>query len=140
MQVIEGSSIEYAGIHITIDIWGASGLNDAEHIDGALRKAVTACGATMLELFLHRFEPQGITGVAVLAESHMSIHAWPEIQYAAIDVFTCGTCDPLHAVPVFQEAFAPNRIQVTEQKRGLRVSTAVAITSPAPPFVEVAHV
>jgi S-adenosylmethionine decarboxylase len=119
LRVLEGSHIEYAGVHITVDIWGASGLNDPERVERALRDATEACGATLLNVFLHRFEPQGITGVAVLAESHISIHAWPENGYAAIDVFTCGSCDPYKTVPVLQEAFEPSRVQVTEQKRGL---------------------
>jgi len=57
--------------------------------------------------------------VAVLGESHISIHAWPEIGYAALDVFTCGECDPYDAVPTIQAAFEPRRLQIVEQKRGL---------------------
>lgn len=116
---ISESGLSYAGTHITIDIWGASNLDDESVVDHALRTAAKECGATLLDLFLHRFRPQGLTAVAVLGESHISIHAWPEVGYAALDVFTCGECDPYAAVPAIQAAFAPRQLQIVEQKRGL---------------------
>ena len=58
-------------------------------------------------------------GVAVLAESHISVHTWPEREYAVFDVFMCGACDPLLALPVLREAFRPDRVTVGEQKRGV---------------------
>ncbi|HEY8189157.1 MAG TPA: adenosylmethionine decarboxylase, partial [Micavibrio sp.] len=85
----------------------------------ALRKSAEACGATVLDITLHSFgEGAGITGVAVLSESHISIHTWPEIGFAALDVFMCGTCDPRKAVPVLQEFFKPGETVVSECRRG----------------------
>ncbi len=110
----------YAGSHLLIDLWEAERLDDLGHVEAALREAVEAVGATILRVDLHHFtENDGVSGVAVLAESHMSIHTWPEIGYAALDVFVCGDCDPFKALPVLKVAFRPGRIQVTEQKRGL---------------------
>ena len=112
--------LRYAGSHLLIDIWDASRLDDLEHVEETLREAVKEVGATLLRIDLHHFtENGGISGVAVLAESHMSIHTWPECGYAALDVFVCGTCDPYKAVPVLKRAFKPSNVQVAEHKRGL---------------------
>ncbi len=110
---------QFAGTHLIIDLWGARGLADAAAIERALRQAVAAAGATLLHIHLHRFTPQGgISGVALLAESHISIHTWPEQDYAALDVFMCGASDPRHTVPVLRRAFQPKRFEVRELLRG----------------------
>ena len=71
-----------AGVHLLIDLWGARHLDDEDAVRAALLAAVAACGATLVGLQLHRFSPGGgITGVALLAESHLSIHSWPEHGY-----------------------------------------------------------
>jgi S-adenosylmethionine decarboxylase len=118
----EQDGIRFSGVHLLIDMWGGIGLDDMGAVERALREAVQACGATLLKLELHRFDPNdGITGVATLSESHISIHSWPEEHYAAIDIFTCGSSNPYRAIPVLQQSFAPERLQVTEQKRGIKV-------------------
>ena len=112
--------LRFAGTHLLIDLWGASRLSELAHVKATLVAAVGAVGATLLHLDLHHFQPEGgISGVAVLAESHMSIHTWPERGYAALDVFVCGDCDAYKAIPVLREAFAPENIQLVEHKRGL---------------------
>lgn len=112
--------LTYAGTHLLIDIWQAEQLDDLDHVEQTLTEAVEAVGATLLRIDLHHFtENNGVSGVAVLAESHMSIHTWPECGYAALDVFVCGECDPYKAVPVLKRAFRPGNIQVAEYKRGL---------------------
>ncbi len=117
---VRRNGLAYAGTHLLIDIWGASGLDDLGLVDAALREAVAATGATLLRMDLHHFSPNGgISGVAVLAESHMSIHTWPERAYAALDVFVCGTCDPYKSVPVLRRIFRPSSVQLAEMKRGL---------------------
>jgi len=110
----------HAGTHLLIDFWGATHLDDIPLVDRALREAVTACEATLLHIHLHEFsENGGISGVAVLAESHISVHTWPELGYAAFDVFMCGECDPRLAVPVLRRNFLPDREEVSEHKRGI---------------------
>jgi len=80
---------------------------------------VAAAGATLLHIHLHHFEPNGgVSGVAVLAESHISIHSWPEANYAALDVFMCGDANPEACIPVLRAAFKPKRIVVGEHLRG----------------------
>ena len=61
----------------------------------------------------------GVSGVLVLAESHISIHTWPERDFAAVDIFMCGACNPYHSLPVLKEVFAPKSILLSEQRRGL---------------------
>jgi len=112
--------VRFAGRHLLVDLWHATRLDDLAHVEETLTLAVAACGATLLRIDLHRFtENNGISGVAVLAESHMSIHTWPECGYAALDVFVCGNCDPYKALPVLKAAFRPGNIQIAEHKRGL---------------------
>lgn len=117
---IERDGVRFAGTHLIIDLWEARRLDDHAVVERALRDAAAAAGATLLHLHLHRFtENGGISGVAVLAESHISIHTWPELGYAALDVFMCGDCDPNRAIPVLREAFAPGRVAVDELRRGV---------------------
>jgi S-adenosylmethionine decarboxylase len=112
--------LRFAGRHLLVDLWQAKRLDDLTHVEETLKAAVAACGATLLKIDLHRFtENNGISGVAVLAESHMSIHTWPECGYAALDVFVCGNCDPFKALPVLKAAFQPGNMQIAEHKRGL---------------------
>ena len=88
----------YTGTHLLADLTGCSGLDDPVLIDAALREAVAAAHATLLDVRLHHFGAgQGVTGVALLAESHISIHTWPEHGYAAADIFLCGRKHDLDA-------------------------------------------
>lgn len=112
-------STDFAGTHLLIDCWQASRLDDLAHIEATLREAVTVSGATLLHIHLHHFTPNsGVSGVAVLAESHISIHTWPERGYAALDVFMCGDTQPQATVPVFARAFDTDNIQLSTHQRG----------------------
>lgn len=116
---IEQNGIKFAGKHLIIDLWGAKHLDNLEIVESALRACVIASGATLLHIHLHHFTPNGgISGVAVLAESHISIHSWPERGYAALDVFMCGDSQPEKSIPVLQKAFEPDNIYVNQQMRG----------------------
>jgi S-adenosylmethionine decarboxylase len=119
---VEKDGVRFAGTHLLIDLWGASNLCDPDHIDRALREAAEAAGATILHGHFHHFSPNGgVSGVLVLAESHISIHTWPERDFAAIDIFMCGACNPYHGVPALKAAFTPTSINLGEQRRGLIV-------------------
>jgi S-adenosylmethionine decarboxylase len=112
------NGVRCAGIHLIVDLYGAQHLDDIDHIDATLRRCVEAASATLLHIHLHHFQPNGVSGVAVLAESHISIHTWPEVGYAALDVFMCGTADPDKCIPVLRKAFNPKRVGVNELLRG----------------------
>ncbi len=117
---VEKDGLRFAGTHLLVDLWGARNLTDTEEIEAILRAAVAAAGATLLRIDLHRFDGSGgVTGIAILAESHMSIHTWPETGYVAIDIFVCGSCDAYKAIPVLESGFEPASLQLCEHKRGL---------------------
>jgi S-adenosylmethionine decarboxylase len=116
---IERDGMVCAGAHLIIDLFDAERLDDIAHIEKALTDCVEAAGATLLHIHLHPFEPNGgVSGVAVLAESHISIHSWPERGYAALDVFMCGSARPEACVDVLNGAFRPRRMEVRELLRG----------------------
>lgn len=117
---VEKDGMRFAGTHLLVELWGATNLDDPALIDAALCKAAVDAGATILHSHMHHFSPySGVSGVVVLAESHISIHTWPERDYAAIDVFMCGDCDPFEAVPAIKEAFQPETCEVQEHRRGV---------------------
>jgi S-adenosylmethionine decarboxylase len=112
------NGVRCAGVHLIIDLHGAERLDDIDHIEATLRECVLAANATLLHIHLHHFQPNGVSGVAVLAESHISIHTWPEAGYAALDVFMCGNANPDKCIPVLREAFRAKRLDVDEILRG----------------------
>lgn len=116
---VERDGVRYAGTHLLVDLWGARNLDDPAAIDRILRACAEASGATVLGGDFHRFQPNGVSGILLLAESHISIHTWPEREFAALDVFMCGECDPYAGIEILKRAFAPEQITLTEHKRGL---------------------
>ena len=119
---VEKDGVKFAGTHLLIDLWGATNLADPELIDRALREAAEMAGATILHSHFHHFSPNGgVSGVIVLAESHISIHTWPERNFAAVDIFMCGACDPYKTIPLLKATFSPSFVNLNEQRRGLIV-------------------
>lgn len=113
--------MEPTGRHLILDFWGcdAAALNDAPALEAALVRAAEAADGHILRRVVHAFAPQGVTGLLLLEESHLSIHTWPERGYAALDLFMCGAADPYKSIPVLRAAFEPATVQVSEQKRGV---------------------
>jgi S-adenosylmethionine decarboxylase proenzyme len=107
------------GQQILCDCWDCQeNIGSVEAVRAALVRAVEHAKVTLIELFIHEFSPQGVTAVAVIAESHIFIHTWPEKGYVALDAFTCGdTAMPELAVEVVRNAFAPKHFQILEIKR-----------------------
>jgi S-adenosylmethionine decarboxylase len=116
---IERDGERFAGTHLIVDLWGAQRIDELAYVEDTLRACVEAAKATLLHIHLHHFTPNsGISGVAVLAESHISIHSWPESAYAALDIFMCGAAEPHRAVEVLRERFSPSQVVVEEHRRG----------------------
>lgn len=116
------SKFSASGQHLLIDLWTEQHLDDADYIEKTLKACVDACHATLLHIHVHHFSPRmGVSGVAVLAESHISVHTWPEQGYAAFDVFMCGNTQPQNAVSVLKKAFVPSRCEVQEIQRNATI-------------------
>ncbi len=114
------NGVTFAGSHLIVDLWEAEGLDCKDRIEAALLDAVAAANATLLHIHLHVFESGGgISGVAVLAESHISVHTWPEHGYAAFDIFMCGNTEPRKALSALKNALNPKRVVLAEHKRGV---------------------
>ena len=107
------------GHHILVSLYGISFhlLDDLEAIRAAFEEAVKTCGATVLNRFSHQFHPQGVTVVYALAESHISIHTFPEKGSCAIDVYTCGDMDTRKGMDVLVNHFNPIEISMQEVSR-----------------------
>lgn len=115
-----GHHIKYAGTHLLIELWDGRNFSSLVEIKKILKASIKACQTTLLKISLHKFSPYGgISGVAVISESHFSIHTWPEYKYAALDIFVCGNVDPYQALPVLKKGFRPKKIQIVEVKRGI---------------------
>ena len=107
------------GRHIILEMWQCANLNSLETAEQALRDMVAALDVNLLDLKVYPFSPVGVTGIAIVSESHLVIHTWPEHGYAAVDLFTCGAPrDPQDAVQALKRHFQPERIGVMEINRG----------------------
>ncbi len=117
------------GRHVLAEVYGCTFdiLDDLERIREILVSAALSAGAEVLETTFHRFSPQGISGVVVISESHLAIHSWPELGYAAVDVFTCGDhVDPWVAVEAIVKQFGATSVTATEVKRGVFIKSVEA--------------
>lgn len=109
------------GRHIIADFHGCDPrlLKDVEHVKQVMLNAARTAKATILDVSMRFFDP-GVTGVVVLAESHLTVHTWPEYRYAAVDLFTCGPAGGLQpAINSMQELFAAERVSSTMMDRGI---------------------
>jgi S-adenosylmethionine decarboxylase len=117
-----------AGAHLLADMHGISAdkLKDAAMLEDLLRHSAQAAGAQVLFSHFHSFGVgQGITGVVLLAESHISIHTWPEYGFAAADIFMCGQAQPQLALEVIKLALRPASCEVQTVKRGLNMQATL---------------
>lgn len=105
--------------HLIVEFLGARNLSNAEQISIALNAAAQLAGAKVIASKIHNFgDGQGVTGVVLLAESHISIHTWPEYSYAAIDVFMCGDAEPERVIEHLKTVFNPSKVEIRTLKRG----------------------
>lgn len=111
---------DHIGSHLTADFWHCSDLPDEiEPLETIMLNACHVAGATIIGVTSHKFEPQGVTVLVLLAESHISIHSWPEFNYAAIDIFTCGKqMHPQGAIDYLVERLKPEKVEEHKLIRG----------------------
>ena len=114
--------MEALGRQILVEFYDCdqSKLNDVSYVETSLIQAAKASHATLISHNFHKFSPYGISGVVVIAESHIAIHTWPEYNYAAVDIFTCGdTIDPWVIQEYLKESFESKNVSSMEMKRGM---------------------
>ncbi|HBQ85091.1 MAG TPA: S-adenosylmethionine decarboxylase proenzyme [Syntrophomonas sp.] len=110
------------GRHVLAELYGCrfEVLNDIDKVQDIMVNAALEAGAEVREMVFHKFSPQGVSGVVVISESHLAIHTWPELGYAAVDVFTCGErVNPWDACNYVAEMFQSETMDANEVKRGL---------------------
>ena len=109
------------GKHYIAEFWGVDEnlLNDVNKIEDNMKEAVQKAGGTILNVFTHKFSPQGVSTVITISESHLSIHTFPEHNYCAVDIYTCGKTYPENAIKHLSDFFNPDKKNVLELQRGL---------------------
>ena len=120
------------GRHLLLELFDCDldAINNLESVKGALIEAAKRAQATIVDVVFHEFNPFGVSGVVVIAESHLSIHTWPEYRYCAVDVFSCGdVLQPEIAVTYLVEAFGAARTSVVEMQRGMFLNAAHPIVN-----------
>jgi S-adenosylmethionine decarboxylase len=123
--------LEALGKHLLLELidCDAGLLNDIEYLRKVVSEVARQIGATIIKDSFYQFTPQGVSGVLIIAESHISIHTWPEYSFAAVDVFTCGdVIDPKNAVRPFVEKLKAASSSYIEMKRGLGNAVREAVS------------
>ena len=109
------------GRHILVEYYDCDPqvLDDLQHVERSMKEAAVRAGSTIVDSVFRRFAPHGISGMVVIAESHLAIHTWPEYRYAAVDLFTCGAnVDPWAAYELLRDAFRAGDAETRELPRG----------------------
>jgi len=110
---------KYSGIHLIADFWNGKIIEDQKTIKRILIESVRKAKNTPLKISLYKFRPQGLTGIVLLAESHVAIHTWPEFNYVALDIYTCGDkASPFKCLEYLKKMFQPKKIEIKKIKRG----------------------
>ncbi len=116
-QELEENS--FLSLHVTADFHSPTFVDDAKEMEKILYGAAKAANNTPLQVTVYKFPVQGITGVILLAESHIAIHTWPEHEYMAVDIFTCGKeTKPIRALEYLKEVFQPKQVKIRHIRRG----------------------
>jgi len=114
--------LQSLGRHVLAELYGCrfEVLNDIDRVEDIMVNAALEAGAEIREFVFHKFSPQGVSGVVVISESHLAIHTWPELGYAAVDVFTCGErVNPWDACDYLKLMFGATQVKASEIKRGI---------------------
>ena len=118
----QAKTSKYLGRHILAEFFECDPniLNNPELVEKNMLEAALECGATIVQKCFHLFAPHGVSGVVIISESHLAIHTWPELGYAAVDLFTCGeACDPKVAYDFLKKAFGAKNTSYSQLNRGI---------------------
>src|ERR1051325_5500944 len=129
------SGLNALGRHMLLELFDCDldAINSLEGVKGALVEAARRAQATIVDVVFHEFNPFGISGVVVIAESHLSIHTWPEYRHAAVDIFSCGdVLQPEVAASYLVEQFGAERTSVVEMQRGMFMNAAAPVVNKSP--------
>lgn len=109
------------GRHVLLELYDCDPfrINDVGKVERVMLAAARAARTHIVDSVFHTFNPQGVSGVVVIAESHLTIHTWPEFHFASVDIYTCGQGDPWRAIRVLERGFRARNVAVMELKRGL---------------------
>lgn len=122
MEINDNLTETYLGRHVLAEFFECNPniLNNRDKIENLMVDAAIECGATIVQKCFHMFSPYGVSGVVIISESHLAIHTWPELGYAAVDLFTCGPkCDPKVAYEYLKKKFDSKKASFTQLKRGI---------------------
>jgi len=119
---VRTNASNYLGRHILAEFFECDSniLNNPKLVEEYMVEAALECGATIVQKCFHLFSPYGVSGVIIISESHLAIHTWPELGYAAVDLFTCGEqCDPKVAYEFLKKAFGSKDTSYSQLNRGI---------------------
>ncbi len=125
--------MERLGRHLIIELFDCDRkiISDLNTVEDLILEAVRISGATIVESFFHLFPPNGVSGIVVVAESHFSIHTWPEYKYSAVDIFTCGDdVDSRKALSLLREGLKARNVSTMELERGPAGPAGISDTDP----------
>lgn len=117
----EKRKVSLSNIHLIADFWNGEVIEEEKKIKKILIEAAKKAKNTPLKIAFHKFHPYGFTGIILLAESHIALHFWPEFNYLAVDIYTCGRrSKPYQALKYLEKVFKPKKVKIREIKRGKR--------------------
>jgi S-adenosylmethionine decarboxylase len=132
---VEGKQLKALGIQLAVELFDCDEnlLNNDRLLEQSLLKAAQDAGATVVGSVFHQFNPHGISGAIIIAESHIAVHTWPEYAYAALDIFTCGsTIDPRTVADAAKDALQASSMHITRLQRGVTVGEQERIYAQTP--------
>ncbi len=122
---MHNKTLQPNGKHLIIDLYDAQHLNDIGLMKTAIHEIIKQTNTTLLFENYHHFQPSGITGIACLAESHISVHTWPEDNFAAFDVFMCGKAQPEKAIAILKQYFGGSETTTLIQRGAPGIETLI---------------
>ena len=113
--------MEGLGSHLLAELFNCNEnhISDVKKVEDVLLKAAELCNTTVIKQFFHEFSPYGVSGILVIAESHFTIHTWPEFEYAAVDIFTCGDIEYKRSIDFIKEEFEAGKCSIFHFTRGI---------------------